>query len=112
MIYSYIRKSNSDDPGKATDKQIKDRKGQYGAGGKELLVVALNCGVQAYGEYTIGVPEPGFYKEIINSDDPEFAGGGCTNPRQIRAKKKPAHGMPYSITVKMPPVGGCIFKKK
>jgi len=78
----------------------------------ELLICAVNMGVQAFDEFEIGVPEPGFYKEIINSDDVKYAGSGRVNTRQIRARKKPAHGMPYSIRVKMPVVGGVIFRKR
>ena len=78
----------------------------------ELLICALNMGVQAFDEFEIGVPEPGFYKEIINSDDVKYAGSGRVNPRQVRARKKPMHGMPYSIRIKMPVVGGAIFRKK
>ena len=78
----------------------------------ELLVCALNMGVQAFDEFEIGVPEKGFYKEIINSDDTKYAGSGRVNTRQVRARKKPMHGMPYSIRIRMPVVGGAIFKKK
>ena len=78
----------------------------------ELLICAVNMGVQAFDEFEIGVPEPGFYKEIINSDDVKYSGSGRVNTRQIRAIKKPAHGMPYSIRVKMPVVGGAIFRKR
>jgi len=78
----------------------------------ELLICAVNMGVQAFDEFEIGVPESGFYKEIINSDDVKYAGSGRVNTRQIRAIKKPAHGMPYSIRVKMPVVGGAIFRKR
>ena len=78
----------------------------------ELLVVALNTAVVAFDEFTIGVPEKGFYKEIFNSDAAKYAGSNRVNTRQVRAKKKPAHGMPYSITVKLPVVGGAIFRKK
>ena len=78
----------------------------------ELLICALNMGVEAFDEFEIGVPEPGYYKEIINSDNVKYAGSGRVNTRQIRAKKKPMHGMPYSIKIKMPVVGGAIFKKK
>ena len=92
-IYTYYRKCNT--PGE-----------------EELLVVALNTDVQVFDEFTIGVPEKGYYKEIINSDAEKYAGGGRVNTRQIRAKKKPAHGMPYSITVKMPVLGGAIFRLK
>lgn len=78
----------------------------------ELLICAINMGVQAFEEFEIGVPEPGYYKEIINSDDVRYAGSGKVNTRQVRARKKPMHGMPYSIRVRMPVVGGAIFKKK
>ena len=78
----------------------------------ELLVVVINTDVQAFNEFTIGVPQRAFYKEIINSDDVKYAGSGVTNTRQVRAKKKPMHGMPYSITIRVPAVGGCILKMK
>ena len=94
-IYTYMRMSH-------------DKDGKL----DELLVVALNTGVQAFNEFTIGVPEPGYYKEIFSSDYEKYAGAKRVNPRQIKAKKKPAHGMPYSITIMMPVVGGCIFRKK
>ena len=96
-IYTYVRMSK----GRSSDDS-----------GKEVLVVALNTDVQAFDEYVIGVPEKGFYKEIINSDSSKYAGSNRVNTRQIRAKKKPAHGMPYSITVRMPVVGGAVFMKK
>ena len=79
---------------------------------EETLIVILNTGVQAFDEFTIGVPEKGFYKEIFSSDAAKYAGSNRVNTRQVRAKKKPMHGMPYSITVKLPVIGGCIFKLK
>lgn len=81
-------------------------------GEDELLVVILNTGVQAFDSFTLGVPEKGFYKEIFSSDAAKYAGSNRVNTRQVRAKKKPMHGMPYSITVKLPVIGGCIFKLK
>ena len=92
-ILSYVRRSN---PGPDS----------------ELLVVVLNMDVQAYNEYEIGVPEPGYYKEIISSDDAKYAGAARENSRQIKAKKKPMHGMPYSICIRMPVLGGAIFERK
>ena len=87
-------------------------KGSSGDDTGELLVCALNLGVEAFDEFEIGVPEKGFYKEIINSDDKKYAGSGRVNTRQVRARKKPMHGMPYSIRIKMPVVGGTILRKK
>ncbi|MBE6042505.1 MAG: 1,4-alpha-glucan branching protein GlgB, partial [Clostridiales bacterium] len=102
-IYTFIRMSHK-------DKMELDEGGAEPQ--DETLVVALNSGVQAFDEYRIGVPEKGFYKEIFNSDAEKYAGSGRVNPRQIRAKKIPMHGMPYSIGVKLPVIGGCIFRKK
>jgi 1,4-alpha-glucan branching enzyme len=96
-IYSYLRLN-------------KDKNGDSDS--DETLLVVLNTDVQAYEEFTIGVPEKGFYKEIFNTDSGEFAGSGVVNTRQVRARKEPAHGMPYSITVRIPALGGCIFRKK
>lgn len=100
-IYTYVRMAH----GKNVNPGAKDPD-------KEILVVALNTAVQAFEEFTIGVPEKGYYKEIINSDAAKYAGSNRVNTRQVRAKKKPAHGMPYSITVRMPVIGGAIFVKK
>ena len=100
-IYTYVRMAH----GKNVNPGAKDPD-------KEILVIALNTAVQAFDEFTIGVPEKGYYKEIINSDAAKYAGSNRVNTRQVRAKKKPAHGMPYSITIKMPVVGGAIFVKK
>jgi 1,4-alpha-glucan branching enzyme len=79
---------------------------------RETLVCVFNAGTEAFDEFEIGVPEPGYYKEIINSDDEKFAGSGRVNTRQVKARKKPMHGMPYSITVRMPVIGGAIFRHK
>ena len=42
----------------------------------------------------------------------KYAGSGVCNTRQVRAKKQPTHGMPYSITIRVPAVGGCILQMK
>ena len=92
-VLSYVRRSN---PGPKS----------------EVLLTVLNMDVQAYDVYDIGVPEPGYYKEIFNSDVEKYGGSGRANTRKIRAKKKPMHGMPYSITIKMPVLGGAVFIKE
>ena len=76
----------------------------------EKLVVVLNCGVQSYDKYRIGVQEAGEYIELLNSDDVKYGGSGRTNAAVITAEKIPMHGQPYSIEINMPVVGGTIFK--
>lgn len=89
-ILSYVRKTKS---------------------GRAMDVVVLNCGVMAYGNYRIGVPQPGLYQEIFNSDDSAYGGSGCVNTEPVRAEAVPFHGQPYSIEIKVPPIGGTIIKR-
>lgn len=91
QIFTFVRKSLSTD---------------------ETLIVVLNASARAYEEFRIGVPEPGMYEEIINSDDVKYAGSGVKNKFWIDSEEWPAHGMPYSITIKMPPLGGCILVRR
>ncbi|MBR2546733.1 MAG: 1,4-alpha-glucan branching protein GlgB [Eubacterium sp.] len=78
----------------------------------EALIVVLNASAETYDDYRIGVPGPGAYVELINSDDVKYAGSGRINRGFTDAVDEPAHGMPYSIRITMPPLGGCIFAKK
>ncbi len=66
---------------------------------KVLLVVANFAGVER--EITTGVPFPGKYKEIFNSDDVRYGGTGGVNSRVKRSKEKEWDDRSDSITVKM-----------
>ena len=57
----------------------------------------------------MGVPWSGKYKEIFNSDDRAFGGSGAVNPRVKIARKEEWDELPYSVKVKVPPLGIAIF---
>ena len=81
------------------------------AAGRSKLVVALNFGVQTFKGFRIGVPQPGTYQEVFNSDKPEYGGSGQLLTKPVKAEKIPMHGQPYSIEITIPPVGGTIWKR-
>ena len=54
-------------------------------------------------DYQMGVPNPGTYKELLNSDDVKYGGGGVHNPAK-RTRKKPLHGFDQSIQLTLPPL--------
>ena len=81
------------------------------ASGRSFAVCAMNFGVQTYQKFRIGVPQPGTYKEVFNSDRPEYGGSGQVLTEPVKAEKIPMHGAPYSIEITIPPVGGTIWKK-
>ena len=73
--------------------------GKAKAGAEKLFVVCNFAGIDR--DIQIGVPEMGRYKEVFNTDDVRFGGGGCVNPRARKAAMRPADGCEQSIKVKM-----------
>jgi 1,4-alpha-glucan branching enzyme len=61
--------------------------------------------------YTIGVPEGGWYRELLNSDGGMYGGSNLGNGGGVMAAEKPAHGFDHSISVTVPPLGFVLFKK-
>ena len=76
---------------------------------EETLLVVLNFSPLTYEKHKIGVPYPGKYKEIFNSDKEEFGGSGVGNPRVKQSKKDECDGRPDSIAITVPPMSVTIF---
>lgn len=55
-------------------------------------------------DYRIGVPEPGWYRELINTDGIAYGGGNMGNGGGVHAEEIPHHGFRYSVTVILPPL--------
>ena len=51
----------------------------------------------------MGVPNPGSYKEILNSDDKKYGGSGVANGT-VKTKKGPMHGFDQHISLTLPPL--------
>ncbi|MDM8520114.1 1,4-alpha-glucan branching protein GlgB [Anaerolineales bacterium HSG6] len=60
--------------------------------------------------YYIGVPEPGFYDEIFNSDRGRYWGGDVNNGEGVQAEEKPMHGYDYAVKLTLPPLATVILK--
>ena len=80
-----------------------------GTNENELLLIAANfSGVEK--EITTGVPLPGKYKEILNSDDVKYGGTGLVNGRVKRSKEREWDDRPHSVTLKLAPLSVSILK--
>ena len=55
--------------------------------------------------YRIGVPRPGFYREILNTDAERWGGSNVGNGGGVIADQVPYNGLPYSISITLPPLG-------
>jgi 1,4-alpha-glucan branching enzyme len=58
--------------------------------------------------YRIGVPEPGVYREVFNSDSVYYGGGNIGNP-PVEAEAREWMGRPYSINITLPPLAGIVL---
>jgi 1,4-alpha-glucan branching enzyme len=61
-------------------------------------------------EYRLGVPYPGFWQEILNTDAKEYGGLGFGNSGGVTADQIEWDGRPYSIKLQLPPVSMSIFR--
>ena len=62
--------------------------------------------------YEFGVPEEGFYEEILNTDSELFGGSNTGNGGLVSSRPKPCHERPHSIAVTLPPLGVVAFRKR
>ena len=81
-----------------------------GTSENDLVIVVLNFAPETYEHYRIGVPVPGSYRELINSDDIQFGGSGKVNFPALLSKEIPAHNQKCSVEITVPPLGGTVIK--
>ena len=55
--------------------------------------------------YRLGVPEPGLYREVLNTDSAIYGGSNVGNAGAVTAERTPWHGLPYSMSLVLPPLG-------
>jgi 1,4-alpha-glucan branching enzyme len=76
----------------------------------DILAVVCNFTPVTHFNYGIGVPRPGFWRELLNSDAKEYGGGGQGNLGGVAAAPIPFHGRSYSLTITLPPLAAVFFK--
>jgi 1,4-alpha-glucan branching enzyme len=77
---------------------------------RESVVALLNFTPVPREGYRIGVPEAGFYKELLNSDSAYFGGGDVGNGGGVATEPIPSHGWDQSLRLTLPPLGCLYFK--
>ncbi len=77
---------------------------------RDCLVMAFNFTPVPRLGYRIGVPAPGHYAEILNSDSAIYGGSNAGNLGGLHADAVPSHGFEYSIALTLPPLA-CVYLK-
>jgi 1,4-alpha-glucan branching enzyme len=77
----------------------------------DFVVVAVNFTPVPRHGYVIGVPEPGRYVELLNSDAEIYGGSNLGNGGALHSEPVPAHGRPHRLSLVLPPLG-CLMMKR
>lgn len=88
-VYAWIRRGDGDTP---------------------PVVVICNFTPVEQSGYRLGLPAPGAWREIFNSDAETYGGGGRGNLGTIEATADQSHGQPASAELYLPPLS-CIMLK-
>ncbi|WP_096700582.1 1,4-alpha-glucan branching protein GlgB [Magnetospirillum sp. 15-1] len=78
----------------------------------DFLVVAGNYTPMVRDSYRVGVPEPGWYRELLNTDSEWYGGSNIHNGGGVQAEEVPWHGHDWSIRLRLPPLATCVFKRE
>jgi 1,4-alpha-glucan branching enzyme len=77
---------------------------------QDFTVIVTNFTPVPRLEYRVGVPEGGWYRELLNSDSARYSGSNMGNGGGAHADPRPMHGFDYSMSLTVPPLGFLLFK--
>jgi 1,4-alpha-glucan branching enzyme len=83
-----------------------------GRDGGDPMVVVFNWTPVVRDHYRIGVPEPGFYEERLNSDSAIYSGSNVGNEGGREAEPVARHGRPFSLDLRLPPLGALVLRRR
>jgi 1,4-alpha-glucan branching enzyme len=75
-----------------------------------FIVVVANFTPVFREDYRVGVPELGFYREIMNTDSERYGGTNEGNAGGVHAEAIPWNNHPYSIKLRLPALAAIYFK--
>jgi 1,4-alpha-glucan branching enzyme len=76
----------------------------------ECVVVACNFTPVPRHNYRIGVPQAGYWRELLNSDAELYGGSGQGNVGGLSSTLIPAHNCAHSLNATLPPLGILVLK--
>ena len=77
---------------------------------EDAVLVLCNFTPVVRENYRVGVPRPGFYREIFNTDSKYYEGTDIGNAGGVSAEPIPWNNRPYSLKLRLPPLAAMYFK--
>lgn len=75
------------------------------AEGEKPLVFVCNFTPVPRADYQLGLPAPGPYREVLNSDAAIYGGSGVGHGGWVQTEAIACHGRPHSARLHLPPLG-------
>ena len=79
--------------------------------GHAPVVCVFNATPVPREDYWLGVPDPGRYEVVFDSDHPGFGGSGFAAAGSYEAFEHTVHGYPYALRIRLPPLAGIYLKR-
>ncbi len=74
------------------------------------MVVIMNLTPVPRSDYRLGVPCPGKWREVLNSDSAVYGGSNVGNLGGVSAEEVPSHGQPCAASFTLPPLAIVAFQ--
>ncbi|MGA8574530.1 MAG: 1,4-alpha-glucan branching protein GlgB [Candidatus Cybelea sp.] len=82
-----------------------------GGNDDEPVVVAINATPVVHYGYRLGVPSPGTYREVLNTDSQFYGGSNVGNDGAIETEAIAAHGRATSVALTLPPLAALVLRR-
>jgi 1,4-alpha-glucan branching enzyme len=76
----------------------------------EYLIFVCNFTPTFHRHYRVGVPQGGYYAELLNSDSAIYGGSNQGNMGGLYSNPWPLHDQPHSLGLHIPPLGCLVLK--
>jgi 1,4-alpha-glucan branching enzyme len=80
--------------------------------GDAELIVVLNFTPVPRAGYRLGVPSPGRYVEVLNSDSEYYGGSNLGNAAGVASEGIGAMGQAQSVVITLPPLAGLVLRRR
>jgi 1,4-alpha-glucan branching enzyme len=77
---------------------------------EDVMIVVLNATPVVRSGYRVGVPQPGFYREVLNTDAASYGGSNVGNMGGVHSAAEPCLGREHSITLTLAPLAAMFLK--
>jgi len=83
---------------------------RFGRSPGDLVLCVCNFTPVVRHRYRVGVPRPGYYAEVVNTDSALYGGSNVGNAGGVGSEDVPWHGQAQSIVLDLPPLGALLLR--